>query len=114
MGRAQNPGDGELIPGTLDMMILKTVSRGERHGYAIVDSIQDASGSVLRVEEGALYPALHRLEVRGWLRSRWGMSANNRRAKFYRLSAVGRREMEREADRWDQLAAAVTRVMRTA
>lgn len=114
MGRKQHPDDGELIPGTLDMMILKTVSRGEHHGYAVVESIRETSGSVLRVEEGALYPALHRLEVRGWLRSRWGISENKRRAKFYRLSALGRRALEREAARWDKLAAAVTRIMRTA
>ena len=113
MGRKRHPADGELIPGTLDMMVLKTVSQREHHGYAIVQSIQEASGSALRVEEGALYPALHRLEVRGWLRSRWGSSENNRRAKFYRLSALGRRELERETDRWDQLAGAVSRVMRT-
>ena len=108
------PDGGELIPGTLDMMILKTVSGGEHHGYAIAQFIHEASGSALCVEEGALYPALHRLEVRGSLRSRWGTSENNRRAKFYRLSALGRRELQREADRWDQLAAAVTQVMRTA
>ncbi len=113
MGRKQRPHLGELIPGTLDMLILKTVSRGEHHGYAIVQFIQGASDARLRVEEGALYPALHRLEVRGWLRSRWGTSENNRRAKFYRLSALGRRELGREADRWNQLAAAVTQVMQT-
>ncbi len=114
MGRKQQPHLGELIPGTLDMLILKTVSRGEHHGYAIAEFIQGASDARLRVEEGALYPALHRLEVRGWLRSRWGTSENNRRAKFYRLSALGRRALGREADRWAQLAAAVTQVMRTA
>ena len=113
MGRKHDPTVGELIPGTLDMLILKTVSRGEHHGYAIAEFIQGASDARLRVEEGALYPALHRLEVRGWLRSRWGTSENNRRAKFYRLSALGRRELEREANRWNQLAAAVTQVMQT-
>ena len=114
MGRKQRPDNGELIPGTLDMMILKTLSRGEHHGYGIVQSIQTTSGAVLRVEEGAVYPALHRLEVRGWLRSRWGISENKRRAKFYHLTALGRRALERESARWDQLAAAVARVMRTA
>ena len=79
----------ELMPGTLDMLILKVLSRGEMHGYGIVSAIQRASDDVLRVEEGALYPALHRLEVRGWVHSKWGMSENNRRAKFYRLSALG-------------------------
>ena len=102
---------GELLPGTLDMLILKTVSRGEMHGYAIAQYIQRASEDVLRVEEGALYPALHRLEVRGWLKSAWGVSDNNRRAKYYRLSALGRRELEREAEFWNRIASAVTRVM---
>ena len=102
---------GELLPGTLDMLILKTLTRGEMHGYGIAQGIQRASDDVLHVEEGALYPALHRLEVRGWLRSTWGTSENNRRAKYYRLSALGRRELEREAAYWDRVASAVTRVM---
>src|SRR5713226_2871834 len=84
----------ELIPGTLDMLILKTVSRETMHGYTIAQSIQRVSQEVLRVEEGALYPALHRLEVRGFLRSEWGVSENNRRAKYYRLTARGRRELD--------------------
>jgi PadR family transcriptional regulator PadR len=105
--------EGELLPGTLDMLILKTVSRGALHGYAIAQHIQRASDDVLRVEEGALYPALHRLEVRGWLTSEWGVSENNRRAKFYRLSAIGRRELTAESSYWDRVAGAVTRVMRT-
>jgi transcriptional regulator len=104
---------GELLPGTLDMLILKTVSRGEMHGYAIAQYIQRASEDVLRVEEGALYPALHRLEVRGWLTSAWGVSDNNRRAKYYRLSALGRRQLERESEFWRRVASAVTRVMAT-
>ena len=99
------------MPGTLDMLILKTVTREAKHGYAIAQYIQRASDDVLGVEEGALYPALHKLEVRGWLRSEWGTSDNNRRAKFYRLSALGRRELEREADYWHRVASAVTRVM---
>ena len=108
------PPSGELLPGTLDMLILKTLTRGEMHGYGIAQSIQRVSDDVLHVEEGALYPALHRLEVRGWLRSTWGTSENNRRAKFYRLSALGRRELEREADYWHRVASAVTRVMQSA
>jgi transcriptional regulator len=99
------------MPGTLDMLILKTLSREELHGYAIAQSIQRTSDDVLKVEEGALYPALHRLEVRGWLKSTWGTSENNRRAKYYRLSVLGRRELEREAAYWDRVASAVTRVM---
>lgn len=109
MGTPKPPG--ELIPGTLDMLILKTVSRGEKHGYAIAQAIQRTSDDVLKVEEGALYPALHRLEVRGWLQSSWGTSENNRRAKYYRLSALGRRALEQEAEYWTRVASAVTRVM---
>jgi transcriptional regulator len=103
-----------FMPGTLDMLVLKTVSRGSMHGYAIARHIQQASQDVLRVEEGALYPALHRLEVRGWLKAEWGTSDNNRRAKFYKLTALGRRELENEAEYWHRVATAVTRVMQTA
>lgn len=99
------------MPGTLDLLILKTLSRREMHGYAIAQFIEGASDSVLKVEEGALYPALHRLEIRGWLRSEWRTTAHNRRAKFYRLSALGRREFERETSDWNRLSSAVTRVL---
>ena len=101
------------MPGTLDMLILKALSRGPLHGYAIVQFIQRASDDVLGVEEGALYPALHKLEVRGWLKAEWGTSENNRRAKYYRLSAIGRRELERETAYWNRVATAVTRVMQS-
>jgi PadR family transcriptional regulator, regulatory protein PadR len=105
----------DLVPGTLDMLILKTISCGESmHGYAIATSIRQTSADVLRVDEGALYPALHRLEVRGLLRSNWGVSENNRRAKYYRLTALGRRELDREAASWQRVAAAIARVMETA
>jgi transcriptional regulator len=114
MGQTKNPAAGALLPGTLDMLILKTLSRGELHGYAIAQFIQQASADVLKVEEGALYPALHRLEVRGLLTSEWGASDNNRRAKFYRLTASGKRELAQESAFWDRIAAAVTRVMQTA
>jgi PadR family transcriptional regulator len=113
MGDARKGPAGELIPGTLDMLILKTLSRGAMHGYAIAQFIQDASRDVLKVEEGALYPALHRLEVRGLLKAEWGVSDNNRRAKFYRLTLLGRRELEDEAAYWNRVASAVTRVMQT-
>ena len=103
-----------FMPGTLDMMVLKAVSRGPMHGYSIAQFIQQASDEVLHVEEGALYPALHRLEVRGWLKSEWGTSENNRRAKFYRLTALSRRELDNESEYWQRVAAAVTRVMQTA
>ena|SRR3972149_6694148 len=105
---------GEFLPGTLDMLILKALSRGAQHGYGIAEFIQSASDDVLKVEEGALYPALHRLEVRGWLKAEWGVSDNNRRAKYYRLSALGRRELGRETEYWNRVATAVTRVIRTA
>jgi transcriptional regulator len=104
--------DGQLLPGTLDMLILKSLSRGDAlHGYDITRFIQQRSGDVLKVEEGALYPALHRLEVRGLLRSEWGASDNNRRAKFYELTARGRRELERETTNWSLLSRAVTDVL---
>ncbi len=102
------------MPGTLDMLILKTVSRGAMHGYAIVQFIQQASREVLHVEEGALYPALHRLEVRGLLKSEWGTSENNRRAKYYRLTALGRHQLDDETAYWSRVTTAVTRVMQTA
>lgn len=114
MGDAKKQMAGTFLPGTLDMLILKTLSRGEMHGYAIAQFIQAASDDVLKVEEGALYPALHRLEVRGLLRSEWGASDNNRRAKYYRLTTAGRRELHDESAFWDRVAAAVTRVMQTA
>lgn len=104
---------GGLLPGTLDMLILRAMTRGSMHGYAVAQFIQQASGDALNVEEGALYPALHRLELRGALRAEWGTSENNRRAKFYRLTALGRRELEREAAQWNRLATAVGRVMQT-
>jgi len=114
MGETKKGPTGVLLPGTLDMLILKTLSRGDQHGYAIAQFIQQASNDVLKVEEGALYPALHRLEVRGWLQAEWGSSDNNRRAKFYRLTAAGRRALDQEAVFWDRVAAAVSRVMQTA
>jgi PadR family transcriptional regulator PadR len=111
MGASDRPASNELIPGTLDMLILKTASRGSMHGYAIAQAIQLLSREVLRVEEGALYPALHRLEVRGLLKSEWGVSENNRRAKYYSLTAQGRRELEREAASWSRVSMAIDRIM---
>ena len=103
-----------LLAGTLDMLILKTLTRGSMHGYAIAEFIQQASREALRVEEGALYPALHRLELRGLLRAEWGTSDSNRRAKFYRLTVPGRRELERERADWQRVATGVARVLQTA
>jgi PadR family transcriptional regulator, regulatory protein PadR len=105
---------GEMVQGTLDMLILKTLTRGAQHGYAVAEFIQHTSDDVLRVEEGALYPALHRLEVRGLLASEWGTSDNNRRAKFYRLTAAGRKQLAQEASYWTRMTAGIARVMETA
>jgi transcriptional regulator len=102
---------GGLLQGTLDMLVLKTLTRGAMHGYAIAEFIQQTSDDVLRVEEGALYPALHRLELRGWLAAEWGLSENNRRAKYYRLTAAGRRQLAAESSSWQRLSGAVMRVM---
>lgn len=105
----------DLLQGTLDMLVLKTLARGQRmHGYAIAESIHQRSEDVLRVEEGALYPALHRLELRGLLASEWGVSENNRRAKYYKLTAHGRRYLEAAAEQWSRLVTAIGRVMETA
>ena len=110
--KEERPGD--LLQGTLDMLILKTLARGPLHGYGVVELIHQRSEDVLRVEEGALYPALHRLELRGLLASEWGLSENNRRAKYYRLTAAGRRYLEAESAQWNRMVAAIARVMETA
>jgi PadR family transcriptional regulator PadR len=104
-------GTGEMVQGALDMLILRTLSRGAMHGYAIAIAIEQRSDAVLRVEEGSLYPALHRLELAGLLASEWRTSENNRRAKFYRLTAAGRKQLEAESVRWNRLVMAITRVM---
>jgi PadR family transcriptional regulator PadR len=105
-------GEGiDLLQGTLDVLILKTLSWGPRHGYDVARWLLTASQDVLRVEEGALYPALHRLEHRGWVESEWGLSDNNRRAKYYQLTAQGRQQLRAKARTWAQYAAAVTRVL---
>jgi len=104
----------ELFQGTLDMLVLKTLIRGPMHGYAVAEFIRQTSEDVLRVEEGALYPALHRLELRGLLDSEWGVSDNNRRAKYYRLTAKGRRQLAEEASRWARMTAAIARIMEPA
>jgi PadR family transcriptional regulator, regulatory protein PadR len=111
LGKNDKPGD--LLQGTLDLLILTTVMRGQMHGYAIAEAIQQRSDDVLSVEEGALYPALHRLELRGLLASEWGVSENNRRAKYYRITAAGRKQLAAESEEWSRLAAAVMRVLGT-
>jgi transcriptional regulator len=104
----------ELLQGTLDVLILKSLSWGPAHGYAVADLVRERSGEELKVEEGALYPALHRLEKRGLLEAEWGVSENNRRAKFYRLTAAGRAHLRAETQVWKRYAAAVTRVLEAA
>jgi PadR family transcriptional regulator PadR len=104
---------GEILRDKLDMLILKTLERGAMHGYGIAEFIEQRSDDVLRVEEGALYPALHRLELRALLASEWGVSDNNRRAKFYRLTAAGRRQLQKESARWTLISAAIGRIMET-
>lgn len=102
---------GQLIQGTLEMLILKALVRGPSHGYAVAEWIQQTSQQVLKVEEGALYPALHRLELRGLLKAKWGASDNNRRAKFYELTAEGQKRLQAESLRWARLSSAVAFVM---
>lgn len=102
----------DLLAGTLDMLILRMLQAGPAHGLQIAQDIERRSDDVLLVEQGSLYPALHRLEQRGWVRSEWGTSDSNRRAKFYELTKVGRQQLASESSRWDALTKAVARVMR--
>jgi PadR family transcriptional regulator PadR len=104
----------ELMPGTLDMLILKTLSLERMHGYGIAQRIQQISGEVLQVEEGSLYPALQRLLVNGWVRAEWGTSENNRKARYYTLTAAGRRQLESEVQTFSNTVAAIFRVLETA
>ena len=103
-----------LPQGTLDLLILRTVALGPQHGWAISERVQQMSSDVLRIQQGSLYPALHRLERRGLIRSRWGTSDNNRRAKYYELSKSGRRQLEVEKDAWEKMTSAVAQVLGTA
>ncbi len=109
--RPARRGGSDLLQGTLDMMVLRVLSHGPNHGYGVARRIQQVSQDVLRVEEGSLYPALHRLERRGLLVSDWRQSESNRRAKYYKLTARGRRQLEVETQQWQALSAAVSRVM---
>lgn len=104
----------ELLPGTLDMLILKTLTRDVMHGYGIAEHIRQMSDDVLQVEEGSLYPALQRLQLQGWIASEWGYSINNRRARYYRLTRAGRRQLDQSESRFARLVDAITRVMRPA
>ncbi len=101
----------DLPQGTLDLLILKTLALEPQHGWAISERIRHVSSEALQIQQGSLYPALHRLERHGWIKARWGASENNRRAKYYELTPVGRRQLESEVDAWRKLAAAVGRVL---
>jgi PadR family transcriptional regulator, regulatory protein PadR len=105
------PDDRGLLQGTLDLLVLRTLAWGPRHGYAVARWIRETSGETLTVEDRALYLALHRLEERGWVGSEWGLSENNRRAKFYQLTAAGRRQLRVESAHWTRYAGAVFRIL---
>ena len=106
--------EADLLQGTLDLLVLKALAPGPAHGHAIAHLIEKRSDEVLQVEHGSLYPALHRLEDRGWLASFWGTSENNRKARYYRLTASGRRQLASQTGRWAEIVAAVNRVLRPA
>lgn len=112
--RKEKTESGDLLRDTLDLLILKTLARGEMHGYDIAEYIHERSQEVLRVEEGALYPALHRLEARGLLAAEWGLSDNNRSAKFYRLTPAGRKRLAEETAHWKRMASAIARILEPA
>jgi transcriptional regulator len=114
MGRNERLRKQEMVQGTLDMLILRTLLGGPAHGHTIASVIERTSDDVLQVEQGSLYPALHRLEGRGWLASYWGASENNRKAKFYKLTAAGRKRLTAERNRWSEMVEAIGRVMREA
>lgn len=103
----------DLLQGTLDLLILKTIALEPMHGWAIAQRIRQISGEVLQVGQGALYPALHKLEQNGWISAEWAVSENNRRAKYYTLTKAGRKAMERESAQWERLSAAISLVVRT-
>jgi len=104
----------DRLQGTLELLILRTLQGAPQHGWGIAQQIQLLSRDVLQVNQGSLYPALHRLEERGWIKAEWGTSDNNRRARFYRLSAAGRRQLEHETESWQAFVLAVSRVLRSA
>ena len=101
----------DLPQGTLDLLILRTLLPGAQHGWAISERVQQVSGNMLRIQQGSLYPALHRLERRGWVKAKWGASENNRRAKYYELTRSGQKQLEAETDSWRKLTSAVALVL---
>ena len=114
MTKARDDGRLELLQGTLDMLILRTLQWGPQHGHGIGQAIRAQSDDLLKVETGSLYPALHRLVKREWLKAEWGVSEANQRAKYYRLTATGKAQLSRERDRWSQLVDAIGRVLNPA
>jgi len=112
--RGNTPIQGEMLQGTLDLLVLRTLAVGPAHGHSIAHAIERESDEVLQVEHGSLYPALHRLEDRGWIASFWGTSENNRRARYYRLTPAGRRQLAAQTSRWQELVRAIDRVLRPA
>jgi PadR family transcriptional regulator PadR len=113
-GAAVTPPSGEVLQGTLDLIVLKTLdAMGPQHGYGIAVRIQQVSEDLLKLNQGTLYPALLRLEQRGWISSKWGVSENNRKAKFYTLTRTGRRQLATEAQSWERMAAVIQRLLGT-
>ena len=112
--RGTPPIQSDLLQGTLDLLILQTLALGAAHGHTIAHIIEHRSEDVLQVEHGSLYPALHRLEDRGWIVSFWGTSENNRKARYYRLTPTGKKQLAQQTSRWDQLVCAINRVLRPA
>jgi transcriptional regulator len=104
----------DLMQGTLELLILKTLSRDSMHGYGIAQHIHQSVDDVLKIEDGSLYPALYRMEERGWVSSEWGVSENNRRAKFYKLTRAGRKQLEDQSSNWERISRAVTKILQTA
>src|SRR3979490_1427421 len=114
MPRRESPLQSEMVQGTLDMLVLRTLVLGPAHGHTIAHAIEHGSEDVLQVEHGSLYPALHRLEDRGWIASFWGTSENNRKARYYRLTPAGRKQLTTQTNRWDEISRAVNRVLKAA
>src|SRR5581483_6517239 len=114
MPRRESPLQSEMLQGTLDMLILQTLIVGPAHGHTIAHAIERGSDDVLQIEHGSLYPALHRLEDRGWIASFWGTSENNRRARYYRLTPAGRKQLHAQTTRWEQVVRAIGRILKPA